>query len=126
MQRLNTLLTPQFIIFVAGGVLCALIDIGIMQFLLANHYAPFAAASTGFLAGLLVNYAFHAKVTFKNVATPATFLRFICVVGINYLITIALVTLGVAWWQSALAGKIVSLPVVAINGFFLSKYWIFK
>lgn len=126
MQKLNALLTPQFIIFVAGGVLCALIDIGVMQLLIANSIAPVIAASSGFLAGLLVNYAFHAKVTFKNVTTPATFARFMGVVGINYLITIALVALGMAWWQSALIGKVASLPVVALNGFFLSKYWIFK
>jgi putative flippase GtrA len=126
MQRLNALLTPQFIVFIAGGLLCAVIDIGVMQWLIAQQTSPVISASSGFLAGLLVNYAFHAKVTFKNVATPATFVRFICVVGINYLITIALVALGVALWQSALVGKLVSLPLVAVNGFFLSKYWIFK
>lgn len=126
MTKLKDLLTPQFIIYVAGGVLCALIDIGVMQLLIANHYSPVTAASSGFLAGLLVNYAFHAKVTFKNVTTPATFLRFICLVGINFLTTIALVSISVAWWHSALAGKVISLPVVALNGFFLSKYWIYK
>jgi len=26
----------------------------------------------------------------------------------------------------ALVGKIISLPIVAVNGFFLSKYWVFK
>ena len=126
MRRLSALLSPQFLIFVGGGLLCALIDIGIMQILIRSHYPPVLAASAGFLAGFVVNFAFHAKVTFKSVATPATFLRFMCVVGMNYLITIALVGLGVAWWQSALAGKVASLPVVAVNGFFLSKYWIFK
>jgi len=126
MPKLSALLTPQFIVFVAGGLVCALIDIGIMQLLISNHWAPVTAAASGFLAGLLVNYMFHAKVTFKNVTTPATLVRFICVVGMNFLITIALVRLGVAWWHSALAGKVASLPVVAVNGFFLSKYWIFK
>lgn len=126
MQKLSALLTPQFIVYIAGGVLCALIDVGLMQLLLTQHYAPVAAASSGFLAGLLVNYAFHAKVTFKNITSPATFFRFMCLVGVNYLITIAIVALGVAWWHSALAGKIASMPIVAVNGFLLSKYWIYK
>lgn len=126
MQRLNALLTPQFVVYIFGGVLCAVIDIGSMQLLLANHFNAFFAASVGFVAGLIVNFAFHAKVTFKNVATPATFLRFLGVVGINYLITISLVALGVEFWQSALAGKVASLPIVAVNGFFMGKYWIFK
>jgi putative flippase GtrA len=126
MQRLNILLSRQFIVFVGGGLLCALIDIGVMQSMIVGGYSPIVAASTGFVLGLLVNYAFHAKVTFKNVATPTTFLRFMVVVSINYLITVSMVTLGVAWWHSALVGKLASLPVVAVNGFFLSKYWIFK
>ena len=126
MHRLKQLLTPQFVVYLAGGVICALIDIGLMQLLIAAHYPPVVGASSGFLAGLLVNYAFHAKVTFKNVTTRVTFIRFICLVAINYFITIAIVAMGVAFWDSALFGKIASLPVVALNGFFLSKYWIYK
>lgn len=126
MLKPTALLTPQFIVYIAGGVLCALIDIGLMQLLLAGGYTPVAAATSGFLAGLAVNYAFHAKVTFKNVSTPATFARFMCLVGINYLITIALVALGSGWPHGAILGKVASLPIVAINGFFLGKYWVFK
>ena len=126
MRKLNALLTPQFVVYIAGGILCALIDIGVMQLMLANKYALVTSASSGFLSGLLINYVFHARVTFKNVTDPASFARYMCVVGINYMITIAIVSLGVAWWQSALLGKVVSLPIIAMNGFFLSKYWIYK
>jgi hypothetical protein len=34
--------------------------------------------------------------------------------------------MSVALLGIPLAGKLVSLPVVALNGFVLSKYWIFK
>lgn len=126
MQKLRVLLTQQFVVYIVGGVLSAVVDVGVMQMLIAQHYVPVIAASAGFIAGLLVNYAFHAKVTFKNVTSPATFARFMCLVGINYLITIGIVAVGVAWWQSALIGKIASMPIVALNGFLLSKYWIYK
>jgi putative flippase GtrA len=116
----------QFLVFVAGGVLCALIDIGVMQLLIAKQVNSLLAASAGFLAGLLINYAFHARVTFKGAATRANFLRFLCVVGINYLITIGLVGLSLALAADALVGKLVALPLVAVNGFLLSKHWIFK
>lgn len=125
MQRLMVL-TPQFLVFVAGGGLCALVDIGLMQLLIINHVDAFLATSAGFVAGLCVNYAFHSKVTFKNVMNLGTLVRFMCVVGLNYLLTLALVALSLALVESALIGKLVSLPVVAINGFFLSKHWIFK
>jgi putative flippase GtrA len=121
-----TALSPQFLVFVAGGALSALVDIGVLQLLVASGVGAFQATTTGFLAGLAVNYAFHARVTFKNVTTLGTLARFLCVVGINYLITLGFVAASLALFQIPLLGKLVSLPVVALNGFFLSKYWIFK
>jgi putative flippase GtrA len=116
----------QFALFVSGGLLCALVDIGLMQALISGgvHYA--SATTAGFGAGLLVNYAFHSRITFEQAATPFNFMRFMCVVGINYLLTMACVSLSVALLGSPLPGKIFSLPLVALNGFLLGKYWIFK
>jgi putative flippase GtrA len=119
-------LKPQFVVFIAGGGLSALVDIGVMQLLIMNQVSALAATSAGFVAGLGVNYAFHSKVTFKNVINAGTLARFICVVGINYMLTLAMVAVSLALFQNALIGKLVSLPVVAVNGFFLSKHWIFK
>lgn len=118
--------SPQFFLFIAGGCLSALIDIGLLQLLIAAGVAPLLAASAGFLAGLAVNFAFHARVTFNTLATPATFTRYLCVVALNYLLTIGLVALLVALGGSPLAGKLASLPVVAVDGYFFGKYWIFK
>lgn len=116
----------QFTIFVLGGFLCAAIDIGAMQLLLASgaHFA--LAASVGFGIGLVVNYLYHARVTFDSPTSGASVLRFATLVGINYLLTMACIGLAVHLEFAALAGKIVSLPLVAVNGFILGKFWIFK
>ena len=116
----------QFGLFVFGGVLCALVDIGLMQLLLHNglHFA--SATTAGFLAGLLVNYAFHSRVTFDAAATPSSFARYLCVVGVNYALTLGCVALAQSVAGMPLAGKLVSLPLVSINGYLLGKYWIFK
>lgn len=124
MRRLRQL-GPQFLVFLVGGVLSALVDIGLMQLLITGGTDPLQATAAGFLAGLCVNYAFHAKVTFKNVTSVATLSRFLCLVGLNLLITLGLVALAVALFQQALVGKLLSLPVVAVNGFLLGKYWVF-
>ncbi len=121
----------QFLVFVSGGVLCAVLDIGVMQLLIGAGVAYPLATTAGFATGLLINYAFHARLTFKARATPFNFLRFLCVVAVNYVLTMACVALAVTLLgdpapQSALIGKLVSLPLVAVNGFLLSKYWIFK
>ncbi len=116
----------QFLVFVAGGVLCALIDIGLMQLLIGSGVDYRAATTAGFAAGLLVNYAYHAKVTFQAQAGARNFARFLCVVALNYLLTMACVAVSVAVAGDALPGKLVSLPLVAVNGYLLSKYWIFR
>ncbi|MTW00809.1 GtrA family protein [Duganella ginsengisoli] len=126
MDKLSALLRPQFLVYVLGGVLSAAIDIGTMQMLLSRGLAPVAAASGGFLAGLLVNYAFHAKVTFGGRASAGSALRYGCVVAANYLLTIGIVALTDWMLHSALAGKLISLPVVAVNGYMLGKFWIFR
>ena len=120
------MISPRFAIYVAGGVLCACIDIGLMQLLVLAKFNAIAAASAGFVAGLLVNYAFHAKVTFNSVTNVGTFARFMCLVAINYLITIILVSAAQHFLGMPILGKLLSLPVVAINGFFVSKLWIYK
>ena len=122
----SLVLSRQFAVFVSGGLLCALADIGLMQLLLGSGVASTAAASAGFGAGLLVNYVFHSRVTFNTAASPANFTRYLCVVGVNYLITIACVALAEAHFDNPLLGKLLSLPLVAVNGYLLSKYWIFK
>jgi putative flippase GtrA len=55
----------------------------------------------------------------------STVIRFLAVIGINYLITISFVTVAYSTLGGALIGKIISLPFVAVNGFLLSKYWVF-
>ncbi|MBQ5942974.1 GtrA family protein [Massilia sp. AB1] len=123
---IDSLRQRQFLVFLAGGLLCAGVDVGTMQLLMAAGSHHTAAASAGFAAGLLVNYAFHSRVTFDQAASPASFARYLCVVGLNYLLTIACVALAAALADKPLAGKVLSLPLVALNGYLLGKHWIFK
>jgi putative flippase GtrA len=116
----------QFGTFIAGGLLCALVDIGTMQLLLRGGAHFTGATTAGFLAGLLVNYAFHSRVTFEAGASASSFARYLCVVGLNYLLTMGCVSLAVTLAGMPLAGKIVSLPLVSISGYLLSKFWIFR
>lgn len=116
----------QFGTFLAGGLLCALVDIGVMQALLRAGAHFTGATTAGFLAGLLVNYAFHSRVTFEAASSTASFARYLCVVGLNYLLTMGCVSLAVSLAGMPLLGKIVSLPLVSVSGYLLSKFWIFR
>lgn len=114
----------QFLVYLAGGVLSAAVDVGVMQLLIAGGMADLLATSIGFAAGFLVNYAFHAGVTFRH-ASGASFARYLCLVLLNYLLTLAVVALFLRLGAGALAGKLVSLPLVAVNGYLLGKHWVF-
>lgn len=116
----------QFLIYIVGGVISAIIDVGIMHILISSGINPVFSASAGFISSLIFNYIFHAKVTFKNNTTPKNLFRFGFLVGLNYIITITFVGIADIFSLNPLIGKFASMPVVAINGFLISKHWIYK
>lgn len=125
-KLIHKLWQPQIVIYLLGGVLSAVVDIGGMQLLILGGAHPVIATTCGFALGLLVNYAFHFKVTFKNPKKNGSFIRYLCVVLMNYLLTIGLVQLAMIAGINPLYGKIISLPLVAANGYILGRTWIFK
>lgn len=117
----------QYIVFIIGGALSAVIDIGAMQLLLAWNVNTIIATTVGFFVGVVVNYYYHALYTFQATTNPRAFVRFLTVIGINYSLTIACVYVAVEWSDApAIVGKLVSLPLISVNGYFLSRYWVFK
>jgi putative flippase GtrA len=122
---LRTFLTPQFAVYLVGGVLSAAVDIGMFKLLLVLGWPTLGATSVAFLAGLLVNFSFHARLTFGKVGA-AVFGRYLCLVALNYALTVACVSVFDLLWQQALLGKVLSLPLAAANGFVLGKRWVFR
>jgi putative flippase GtrA len=116
----------QFLLYVAGGVLSALIDVGLMQFMIYGGTGYVAATSAGFIAGLMFNYGYHAGVTFTAPPSGRSLARYLAVVALNYGFTLGCVALSVELAGVALIGKLLSLPLVAVVGFVLGKHWIFK
>ena len=116
----------QFFVFIVVGVFTAVVDVSAMEWLIysGQHYG--IAASIGFTLGLVVNYFCHSHFTFSVRVSSESMLRFGFVVFINYLITMFFIFVSQRFLGSVLIGKIASLPVVAMNGFMLSRYWVFK
>lgn len=125
-RRFDPRLFAQFGVFVLGGGLSALIDLGVTAFVLELRVHYQIAASIGFLAGLTVNFLYHIKVTFQTLMSSASAVKFMTVVGLNYAITMGVIWIVHAYLgMSVLLGKLVSLPLIAINGFVLSRLWVF-
>lgn len=126
-MKIYALLSRQFLIYITGGLISAVVDIGAMQLIIAMDINPLLAATAGFFLGLFVNYVYHAILTFESTTTLPVLLRFSIVVGINYIGTMLLIYISLSVLnQGVLPGKILSLPLVAANGYLLSKYWVFK
>jgi putative flippase GtrA len=116
----------RFLLYLAGGVLSAAVDIGTLQALLACGLPTLAATTVAFVSGLLVNYGWHARVTFSQQGKAASFARYLCVVAVTYTMTIALVAGFDHAFGSPLAGKLVALPLTAVAGYLLGKWWIYR
>ncbi len=113
--------------FVVVGFVCALVDTAVV-WALDRRLFPYGVAVTGgFFAGVILNYVLHARFTFSVARLHAgQLLRFVAVVAANYLITLAVVALlhGIGGVDVVIA-KVLSLPIVAVNGYWLSKIWVF-
>lgn len=120
------MVTRQFAIFIGVGITCAVIDIGLMQLLtwIGMHYL--IATTVGFATGLVVNFLLHTRITFSTVYSHRALMRYMVVVLANYLLTLLTVALLHVWLDMALLGKVLSLPLVAANGFLLSKHWVYR
>ncbi len=116
----------QLIIYLIGGVLSAGIDVGLMQLMIYQGVNYMLSASAGFAAGLLFNFAYHAGMTFSATISAGSFARYLCVVALGYLLTLACVEASVQLTARPLIGKLLALPLVAALGFVLGKRWIFK
>ena len=120
------IINKQFLMYVCVGVVCTVIDIASAKGLAhaGVHYAW--AVSGGFFFSLIINYALHARVTFQAISSHLTMLRFGAVVAVNYLITMLFCAVSVHLAGDFIFGKLLSLPVIAVNGYLLSRNWVFR
>ena len=114
--------------YILVGLLCAGLDTAVV-WLLDRHGASTGLAVTlGFAAGFLLNFLLHARFTFSMARLElGQFARFFAVTAINYLVTLAVV--GVLHDLAGLdvvVAKVISLVPVALNGYLLSKVWVFR
>jgi putative flippase GtrA len=116
----------QFILYISVGVATALIDVASMQMVLHWSKNVFLSLTLAYILAVAFNFYCHSKFTFTFRMSLFVFCKYISVVLLNYILTVCLVYLLVQIGWSVIAGKIFSLPVVAVVGFILSKRWVYK
>jgi putative flippase GtrA len=119
------MLQRQFLTYVIVGVLSAVVDIGTLQLLRSQGTHDTLAVSTGFFVALLFNYTCQRSFTFRSRHSSQILLRYLSVVTVTYVLTLAITHLSSSMFNTPVPGKIVALPIVALIGFLTGKYWIF-
>lgn len=113
--------------FLVVGGLVTLIDLGLTYLVVLITGTRILAVSVGFFAGFISSYLLHAKISFSAVLSPASQLpRFVALVVLNYSITVGAVLFATEFFDlTTMDGKLLSLPIVAIVSYFISKHWVY-
>ena len=116
----------QLLAYIVVGLATTFLDVGTLATLLhlGVHYA--VATTIAFVAALAFNYLAHASVTFEAAHSFASIQRYGVILGVNYLLTLAMVAASNAWLATPMIGKLASIPVVAAIGFLSGRYWVFR
>ncbi|EGQ9966929.1 GtrA family protein [Vibrio cholerae] len=120
--------SKTFIVFCLVGVVSAVVDLSVL-YILNNIFVEtlILSVTLAFLAGLAANYILHTNITFDSKASTQNATKFICVVAFNYLLTLVVINFGLdLGGLDVMVSKMISLPIVAVSGFVLSKYWVYK
>jgi|688.fasta_scaffold893921_2 putative flippase GtrA len=116
----------QFFIFILVGGITSLIDLLVIFLLEFLGFNYIICIFFGYFFSLFINYFLHSKITFKKKQSPHIFLRFLIVIFVNVLLIYFFVEFFVYFGLDYKIAKVISLPFIAANGFFLSKYWTYR
>jgi putative flippase GtrA len=116
----------QFMTFSMVGTISMIMDVGLLLAFVHFGIHSYLAITFAFFFGLGINLWLHASLTFQTRISIKNAIRFLIVVCMNYMLTLGVVIFIEQLGLSYLVGKLISLPVVAIHGFLLSRFWVFS
>jgi len=104
-----------------------LLDVGSIWLCYRMFHLPIVAATTmGFVAGLSFNFTASKMFTFDvRSDTPGQTLRYTILLGVNYLLTLTIVSSSEAWGPGYLAGKLCSVGLIACSNYLVLHRWVF-
>ena len=116
----------RFMVYVIVGSVSAIIDLLTLKILLDLNAPQWPAVTISFIAGFVFNLKYHSLFTFVSPLTRKSIVRFTTVVGVNYLLMLAIVKTLSNFSFTIITAKVVSLPIIALSGYLLGRHWAFK
>lgn len=109
------------------GAVSFFLDAGILWLSYRVLHLPIAVATTlGFLVGLAFNFSASKLFTFGvHSDTRGQTLRYAGLLGVNYLLTLIVVSASEAWGPGYLVGKVCAVGVTVSLNYFALGHWVF-
>jgi putative flippase GtrA len=114
--------------FVAVGLVVTAADFVVYWIALSSGLPAYAANGLGMATGFVLGLFAHNRFTFQSAhaVNRATVLRYGITFGINLAIGTACIQLCLAMGLGAAVAKLVTIAVITVSNFVLSKLWVFK
>ena len=124
-QRLKS--HPRLVRYFLVGVVSFCLDVGVLWLAYRVLHLPIAVATTmGFLVGLTFNFSASKLFTFGvRSDTQGQTLRYAALLGVNYLLTLILVSASEAWGPGYLIGKVCAVGLTVCINYFALGHWVF-
>lgn len=109
------------------GIASFLLDAGCLWLAYTQFHLSIAAATTfGFLTGLAFNFVASKMFTFEvRPDVQGQAVRYAVLLGVNYLLTLAIVSASETWGPGYLPGKFFSVGLIAFINYPALHYWVF-
>lgn len=113
--------------FVIVGGTSAVIDVGLLALLREVGGLPIPVATTiSFWTALVYNFSLNRAWSFDSDRVGTPFVRYLVVVGLNYLVTLAIVTGGDAAGVPYILAKLFAIGFGTLGTFVSYDRWVFK
>jgi len=109
------------------GTISFFVDAGILWLSYRVLHLPIAVATTlGFVVGLAFNFSASKLFTFGvRSDTRGQTLRYAALLGVNYLLTLIVVSASEAWGPGYLVGKVCAVGLTVSLNYFALGQWVF-
>jgi len=123
------LLEYRFVRYGFVGVISVIIDYGLLYYSYSiSDLGTNLSISIGFWGSTIFNFLMHRFYTFSNTRGSNhlnTFIKYLLLVFSSFFATLALIELTVDYTYNIYFAKFITLLIVYIYGFFISRYFVF-
>jgi putative flippase GtrA len=119
----------SFVRFLVTGGLSYLVDVGTLVALNSGAGWSVAAATTGaYVVAFFFTFTLNRLWVFRASEDSATgqVARYLVLVGVNYLVTLAIVVGLTALGVPVVVAKTASTVVIALSNFLVYRHWVFR